>query len=92
MRILYKPFAMLAGVIGAKLGRRTFHSIWGAVDENEPPKPTTADAPLSKVLAAATLEAATMAAIGAIVDRAVARAFHHLFGAWPGPSTRKKSD
>ncbi len=88
MRILYKPFGIVAGVIGAKLGKRTFHSIWEAVDEGEPPKPTTADAPLTKVIAAATLEAATMAAVGAIVDRAAARAFHHLFGAWPGPSRR----
>jgi len=36
------------------------------------------------VVAAAALEAATMAGIGAAVDRAGARAFHYLTGIWPG--------
>jgi hypothetical protein len=36
------------------------------------------------VVGAAALEAATMAGVGAAVDRAGARAFHHLTGIWPG--------
>jgi len=38
------------------------------------------------VVAAAALEAATMAGIGAAFDRVGARAFHHLTGIWPGES------
>jgi hypothetical protein len=83
MRIFYTPFGLIAGIVGARLGRRAFDAIWSRLDEGDPPQPTAGDAPLGKVVAAAALQAATMAAIGAVVDRVAARAFHHLFGAWP---------
>jgi Protein of unknown function (DUF4235) len=85
MKILYKPFALIASVIGARIARSLFKSVWSRIDQNEePPKPTTEEASLPKVVGAAVLEAATMAAIGAAFDRASARTFHHLFGIWPG--------
>jgi hypothetical protein len=52
--------------------------------EESPPKSTTADVGLPEVVGAPSLEAATMAAIGAAADRAGARTFHHLTGIWPG--------
>jgi Protein of unknown function (DUF4235) len=84
MKILYKPFALIASVIGARVARSLFKALWSRIDHDEPPKPTTAEASLPKVVGAAALEAATMAAIGAAFDRASARTFHHLFGIWPG--------
>ncbi len=84
MKILYKPFGIIAGVIGARIAAAIFKAIWARIDEEQPPKPTTADASLPKVVGAAALEAATMAGVGAAVDRAGARAFHHLTGFWPG--------
>ena len=84
MKILYKPFGIIAGLIGARIATSTFKAIWARIDEEAPPKPTTAEASFPKVVAAAALEAATMAAIGAAVDRAGARAFQHLTGIWPG--------
>jgi hypothetical protein len=91
MRFLYKPFGLIAGIVGAKVGHRTFHAIWQQLDAAEPPDATAGDAPLGKVVAAAALQAATMAAIGAVVDRAAARAFHQLFGAWPGRTQAEKA-
>jgi hypothetical protein len=84
MKILYKPFGILAGLIGARVARAIFTAVWARIDEEDPPKPTTEEASFPKVVAAAALEAATMASIGAVVDRAGARAFHHLTGFWPG--------
>lgn len=84
MKILYKPFGILAGLIGARIARSIFVAVWARIDEAEPPSPTTEDASFPKVVAAAALEAATMASIGAVVDRAGARVFHHLTGFWPG--------
>jgi Protein of unknown function (DUF4235) len=91
MKIFYKPFGIVSGIIGAKLGQRVFRRLWSRIDPDVPPDPTAGDAPLVKVVAAASLEAATMAAIGAVVDRASARFFHHLFGLWPGKSRRDKA-
>jgi Protein of unknown function (DUF4235) len=84
MKILYKPFAIIAGLIGARIAKALFHALWSRVDQGEPPKATTADASLGKVVGAAALEAATMAGVGAAVDRAGAATFHHLTGIWPG--------
>src|ERR1700730_12145753 len=90
MRILYKPFAVVAGVIGARLGRSAFKTLSAKIDATDPPDPTTAYASLPKVVAAAALEAATMAGIAAAVDRASARAFHYLTGIWPGKKQPKE--
>jgi hypothetical protein len=84
MKILYKPFAIIASRIGTKLGRDTFRTLWTRIDTADPPDPTVAGASLSKVVGAAALEAATMAAVAAAVDRASAKTFYYLTGVWPG--------
>ena len=88
MRILYKPFAIIASLIGARLGRTVFKSLWSKLDSAEPPAPTTGEASMPKVVGAAALEAATMAGVGAAIDRASAKTFHYLTGIWPA----KKKD
>jgi Protein of unknown function (DUF4235) len=84
MKILYKPFGIIASLIGAKIAHSVFKVLWARIDEEAPPKPTTLEAGFPKVVGAAALEAATIAAVGAAVDRASARTFHHLTGIWPG--------
>ena len=84
MKILYKPFALIMGLIGAKLGQSVFKSVWMQLDDSEPPKPTTSEASVPKVVGAAALEAATIAGVAALVDRYGARAWEYLTGVWPG--------
>lgn len=84
MKILYKPFALIMAVIGAKLGRSVFKRVWMRLDDAEPPKATTAEASAGKVVGAAALEAATIAGVAAAVDRYGARAWQYLTGVWPG--------
>ena len=84
MKVLYKPFAIIASLVAARLGRQAFKTVWAKIDSADPPEATTPDATLPKVVAAAALEAATMAGIGAAVDRGSARVFHYLTGIWPG--------
>ncbi len=83
LRLFYKPFGLIAGLIGARIGRKLFDSMWRKVDERPPPPPTSGGASLGKVVGAAALEAATMASARAAVDRASARTFHYLIGVWP---------
>ena len=91
MKLLYKPFALIAGLIAARIGRAMFKGLWSRVDRADPPDPTTRDAGMSKVVGAAALEAATMAGVSAAVDRITAQAFHHLTGVWPGKRAEKKN-
>lgn len=88
MKVLYKPFALVASLIAARMGRSAFKSVWSRFDAADPPDPTQADVSLPKVMVAAALEAATMAAVGAAVDHMSARTFHHLTGIWPGEPPR----
>jgi hypothetical protein len=83
IKIIYKPFAIIAGLIAARLGRSVFKSVWSAIDEQPPPLPATGEASLGKVVGARALQAAVMAGVAAAVDRWFAGAFHHLVGAWP---------
>jgi hypothetical protein len=83
LRLLYIPFALVAGVVSARLGRSIFRSLWAKVDSAEPPAPTAPEAGIGKVVGAAALEAATMAATRAAVERVSAASFHHLVGVWP---------
>ena len=92
MKFLYKPIAVIASVIGAKLGQSTFKAIWAKLDDSEPPKPTTEEASLAKVVGAKALEAATVAGVAAAVDRASARSFHYLTGVWPAGKKDKDED
>jgi Protein of unknown function (DUF4235) len=84
MKLLYKPFGIIAGLIGSRIAKAIFKALWSRVDQGEPPKPTTAGASFPKVVGAAALEAATLAGVGAAVDRAGAEAFRYLTGIWPG--------
>lgn len=92
MKILYKPFAIIASAIAARIGRSVFKTIWAKIDSAAPPEPTTEQASLPKVVGAAALEAATMAGVGAAVDRASARTFEHLTGFWPGKREQEPAD
>lgn len=84
MKLLYKPFGLLAGIAGGLLARRIFAAVWGALDDQEPPEPTTERASWTRVVAAAAVQGAIFSGTRAVVDRGGARAFQHLFGAWPG--------
>ncbi len=92
MKILYKPFSIIAGLIGARIAKAIFQALWSRIDEAEPPKPTTEGASFPKIVGAAALEAATMACVGAAVDRAGAATFHHLTGIWPGYREQESKD
>jgi hypothetical protein len=84
MKVLYKPFALIAGAIGGKLGHSLFKTLWARIDGGEPPRATIEEASLGKVVGAAALEAATVAGAKAATTRASARSFHYLTGVWPG--------
>jgi hypothetical protein len=92
MKILYKPFAIIAGIIASRLGKGAFRALWSKIDEEDPPSKTMADEPWPKVLGAAVLEAGIMAGVAAVVERSTAKGFHHLTGIWPGDKPEDKDD
>jgi Protein of unknown function (DUF4235) len=84
MKLLYKPFGIVFGLLGGMLAKRLFERLWSMIDREQPPAPTTRDAGWVKAIGAAALEGATQRATRAAVDRAGARSFERLTGSWPG--------
>jgi len=90
MKIAYKPIGIVVGIVAGLLSRKLFDVIWSKIDEEEPPKATTEEASWSKVVSAAAVQGLTFAVTKAVVDRAGARGFEHLFGVWPGEKRPEK--
>jgi hypothetical protein len=84
MKLLYKPFGIILGILGGLLGKRVFEFIWTKIDDEEPPEATTQEAPWSKVLLTAALQGMIFKATRALVDRQGAKGWYYLTGAWPG--------
>jgi hypothetical protein len=91
MKVLFKPVSIIAGVMAGRAASAAFQALWSRIDDHEPPKATTADATLPKVVLAAVLESSTQATAAVVADRAAARTFSYLFGVWPGEKTQPKS-
>jgi hypothetical protein len=53
MKLLYKPFGIILGILGGLVGKRVFDFIWTKIDDEDPPKPTTEEAQWGKILATA---------------------------------------
>jgi uncharacterized protein DUF4235 len=84
MKLLYKPFGIILGILAGLAGRQAFNFVWGKIDDQEPPEATTAMAPWAKVLGAAALQGAIFGAVRAAVNRGGAKGYEHLTGVWPG--------
>jgi uncharacterized protein DUF4235 len=84
VKLLYKPFGIVAGIIAGLLSKKIFEQVWGLLDKEEPPEATTKYATWPKVLGAAAVEGVTFKVTRAAVDRAGARSFEALTGVWPG--------
>jgi hypothetical protein len=83
MKLFYYPFSILAGIAGARAGRKAFAAMWGEISDSPKPSPTARDVGLATVAVSAALEGATVAASAAVAHQLTVRLFHHLFGVWP---------
>lgn len=92
VKLLYAPFSIAAGVIGARVGRKAFGSVWSLFSDSPKPQPTAAEQGLIRVAASAALEGATLSATAAVINQLTARAFHYMFGAWPGQKPAAEAD
>jgi hypothetical protein len=91
MKIVYKPFGIIFGLLAGFVSKKLFNVVWGIFDKEEPPKPTTKETTVPKVLAAAAVQGLTFRITRAAVDRAGARGFEFFTGIWPGDKRQEKS-
>jgi hypothetical protein len=92
VKLLYKPFGFVAGIIAGLVGRRIFDYAWEKLDEEEPPKGTTEQAPWLKILGAAALQGVIFQTVRVAVDRYAAIGWRYLTGIWPGEKRPDPAD
>lgn len=89
MKILYQPFGLVISLLAGILARKVFDLIWTRIDDEEPPGPTTQEAPWPKLLGATAVQGLVFALTKMAVNRGGARTFEYFTGFWPG---EKKPD
>ncbi len=92
MKLLYKPFGIIFGILAGLLSRKVFEQIWSRIDDEQPPNATTKEASTGKVIGAAVLQGAVFAGVRAGVNRWGATGFYKLTGLWPGDKVQKPAD
>ena len=40
MKLVYKPFGIILGIVAGLLSKKVFEAVWGIIDKEEPPEPT----------------------------------------------------
>jgi uncharacterized protein DUF4235 len=85
IKLMYKPFAMIASVAGGMLASLLFGRIWRALSgERDVPAATDYAKSWADILPAAALHGIVFGVVKALVDRAGAKEFQRLTGRWPG--------
>ena len=84
-KIVYRPIGLIGGILAGTLSGIIFKQIWKQIaDEEEAPDALQSEYSMREVVLAAALQGASFAATKAAIDRAGARGFTKLTGAWPG--------
>ena len=91
MKLIYKPFGIVSGILAGFVAKKLFEAVWGIFDNEEPPTATTLQTTWPKVIGAAAVEGVAFKVTRAAVNRVGAQGFAHLTGFWPGEKAPGKS-
>ena len=84
-KLLYKPFAIIAGLVASRVAGATFKRLWAFLaKETEMPQAMEQARGWTEVVAAAVLKGAVFGGVKAIVDRTFATGYFRRTGVWPG--------
>lgn len=84
MKLIYKPLAIIFGLIAGMLGQKAFEKVWGMISDEDPADADDRDAGWAEVLVSAAIGGAIMKTIQALVRRGGAKGFQRATGVWPG--------
>jgi hypothetical protein len=84
-KLAYRPIGLIGGILAGTLSGILFKQIWKQIaDEDDAPSALQSEYSMREVLLAAAIQGAIFAATKAAIERAGARGFKELTGAWPG--------
>lgn len=84
-KLAYKPIGLIGGIVAGTLSGVIFKQIWKHVaDEEDAPQALQSEYTMKEVVLASAIQGAIFAATKAAIERAGARGFSKVTGAWPG--------
>lgn len=84
-KLAYRPVGLLAGLAAGSLSGAIFKQVWRRVaHKDDAPSALQSEYSFGEVLLAAAIQGAIFALVKAAIDRAGAKGFQRLTGAWPG--------
>jgi hypothetical protein len=84
IKLMYKPVAVIASVVGGLLASRAFARIWRTLaGKRDVPDPTDEAQSWAAILPAAALHGVVFGVVKALVDRLGAKQFERMTGVWP---------
>jgi hypothetical protein len=89
MKLLYKPFAIVAGLVASRTAGAIFRRLWAFLaKETEMPQAMEQSRGWAEVVVAAMLQGAVFGGVKALVDRTFATGYFRRTGVWPGKIAR----
>ena len=84
-KLAYRPIGLIGGIVAGTVSGIVFKQIWKAIaNEEDAPGALQSEYRMREVVLAAALQGAIFAGTKAAIERAGARGFTKLTGAWPG--------
>jgi hypothetical protein len=84
-KLVYRPIGLIGGILAGTVSGAVFKQIWKRIGHDEDaPDALQSEYRMREVVLAAALQGAIFAATKAAIERAGARGFSQLTGAWPG--------
>ena len=86
-KILYRPWGLIASLIGGLIAGQVFQQLWKLLDPDspeDPPKALESEYRLRKIVIAAAVQGAIFTVVRALINRGGARVFERWTGEWPG--------
>ncbi len=88
MRLVYKPFAIVVGILAGILSKKAFEKVWEAIADEDPSDPDDRDATWAEVLLSAAVSGMVIKVVQALIRRSGAIGFERATGFWPGDEPR----
>ena len=88
MKFIYKPFAIVIGLIAGMISKKVFERVWEAIADEDPRDPDDRDASWAEVIASAAVAGAVVKVVQALVRRGGAKGFERATGYWPGDDAK----
>ena len=90
-KLIFAPISIVAGIAAGLVGKKLFQSLWGVVDDVDPPKPEERPVPIGKLALALACEGALFRLVKGLTDHGSRQAFSRLTGSWPGERPQERN-